>query len=243
MHPLDKAALLTMGIPGLGDVLGLAADTRMLSQEPESRTPLNFGLSAMGLLPFVPSLGMVKAFHGTPHKVDKFRLDKIGTGEGAQAYGHGLYFAENPEVAGRYAPGVFSTNENFTQDLIGFAQMLPDGVKGDEAAKLLKNLDAAYPISDAEVGALMPLLENKNVQKQLSKLRKLKYGSKEYWEQESKVFDAMQDIGTSRVYNVKLNVEPEQLLDWDAPLSEQPESFKKLFEEIADTPFNNGSQT
>ena len=41
-------------------------------------------------------------FHGTPHKFDKFDLEKIGTGEGAQAYGHGLYFAESPGVAKSY---------------------------------------------------------------------------------------------------------------------------------------------
>lgn len=42
------------------------------------------------------------AFHGTPHSVDKFSLDKIGTGEGAQAYGWGLYYAENENVAEGY---------------------------------------------------------------------------------------------------------------------------------------------
>jgi len=31
-------------------------------------------------------------------------MSKIGTGQGAQSYGHGLYFAENPEVAKTYAP-------------------------------------------------------------------------------------------------------------------------------------------
>jgi hypothetical protein len=30
-------------------------------------------------------------------------MEKVGTGEGAQAYGHGLYFAENPGVAKSYA--------------------------------------------------------------------------------------------------------------------------------------------
>ena len=38
-------------------------------------------------------------WHGSPHSFKKFRMDKIGTGEGAQSYGHGLYFAENPAVA------------------------------------------------------------------------------------------------------------------------------------------------
>jgi hypothetical protein len=42
-------------------------------------------------------------YHGSPHKFNKFDMSKIGTGEGAQAYGHGLYFAESPEVAKNYA--------------------------------------------------------------------------------------------------------------------------------------------
>ena len=41
----------------------------------------------------------IRAFHGSPHDFDKFDVSKIGTGEGAQAYGHGLYFAENEGVA------------------------------------------------------------------------------------------------------------------------------------------------
>jgi hypothetical protein len=44
----------------------------------------------------------IRAYHGSPHDFDKFDLSKIGTGEGAQAYGHGLYFAENPKVAQEY---------------------------------------------------------------------------------------------------------------------------------------------
>ena len=43
------------------------------------------------------------AWHGSPHKFDEFDMSKIGTGEGAQAYGHGLYAAENPKVAREYA--------------------------------------------------------------------------------------------------------------------------------------------
>lgn len=41
-------------------------------------------------------------YHGSPYKFDKFDMSKIGTGEGAQAYGHGLYLAENPVVAKEY---------------------------------------------------------------------------------------------------------------------------------------------
>ncbi len=42
------------------------------------------------------------AWHGTPHTFDRFLLDKIGTGEGNQAYGWGLYFASKKEVAEHY---------------------------------------------------------------------------------------------------------------------------------------------
>jgi hypothetical protein len=41
-------------------------------------------------------------FHGSPHKWDKVDLSKVGTGEGVQAYGHGLYVAENDSVAKQY---------------------------------------------------------------------------------------------------------------------------------------------
>jgi hypothetical protein len=44
----------------------------------------------------------ITAFHGSPHRFSKFDSSKIGTGEGAQAYGRGLYFAESPDVAKSY---------------------------------------------------------------------------------------------------------------------------------------------
>lgn len=42
------------------------------------------------------------AYHGSPYIFDKFDMSKIGTGEGAQAYSRGMYFAEAPEVARGY---------------------------------------------------------------------------------------------------------------------------------------------
>lgn len=44
----------------------------------------------------------ILAYHGSPHSFDRFDISKIGTGEGAQAYGHGLYFASNEDVAKSY---------------------------------------------------------------------------------------------------------------------------------------------
>jgi hypothetical protein len=88
-------------VPGIGDFTGPIADAYMYMTEPESRTMPNYAMSALGALPFLPSLATV--FHGSPHKFDAFDMSKIGTGEGAQSYGHGLYLAENPEVAQFYS--------------------------------------------------------------------------------------------------------------------------------------------
>lgn len=49
-------------------------------------------------------------YHGTPHTLPpternplgEFDASKIGTGEGAQVYGHGIYTAENPAVSKNY---------------------------------------------------------------------------------------------------------------------------------------------
>lgn len=43
-----------------------------------------------------------RAWHGSPHIFDTFSTEHIGTGEGAQAHGWGLYFAENKKVADAY---------------------------------------------------------------------------------------------------------------------------------------------
>lgn len=58
---LDAAAIGLSPVPVIGDLLGLGADANRFVNEPESRTPLNFGLAALGLLPLVPSAaGAVK---------------------------------------------------------------------------------------------------------------------------------------------------------------------------------------
>jgi hypothetical protein len=116
----DQLAALSFA-PVFGDVAGLAADAAMYATDPSARTPGNYAMTAAGALPFVPNakaallakalaakfgglpaLSAITAWHGTPHLFDKFDASKIGTGEGAQAYGHGLYFAESPDVAKEY---------------------------------------------------------------------------------------------------------------------------------------------
>ena len=78
----DIDAALTMGDQGI-QVGDRAAFERQMAQ--------------------VPNLMGLTAYHGTPHTIKgKFDISKVGTGEGAQAYGHGMYFAEAPDVAKTY---------------------------------------------------------------------------------------------------------------------------------------------
>lgn len=44
----------------------------------------------------------ISALHASPYSFRKFSTDFMGKGEGAQAYGWGLYFAENPKVNRSY---------------------------------------------------------------------------------------------------------------------------------------------
>lgn len=41
----------------------------------------------------------IEAWHGSPHDFDRFDINRIGSGEGAQSFGHGLYFAEQKGTA------------------------------------------------------------------------------------------------------------------------------------------------
>lgn len=76
MHPMDKAALATSTIPIAGDIIGLAADARMFAQEPEQRNAMNYGLSALGALPFVPNLGIIKGMD-FPNQVKSMKGEPI----------------------------------------------------------------------------------------------------------------------------------------------------------------------
>lgn len=94
-NTLAKAGMALKGLLGAGGMMaGLtaAAKAKGVTTAPSA---LAQGLRGQR--------GMT-AWHGSPHKFDKFTYgDKVrGTGEGAQVYGDGLYLAETPEVAKAY---------------------------------------------------------------------------------------------------------------------------------------------
>src|SRR5262245_55536961 len=58
---------------------------------PTSKGLSDVGQQYVGGLLFGTTAPGLTAYHGSPHSFDAFDIGKIGTGEGAQAYGHGLY--------------------------------------------------------------------------------------------------------------------------------------------------------
>ena len=51
----------------------------------------------------MPMVGALTAWHGTPHKVEgAFDIGKVGTGASANNFGHGIYFAESPDIASAF---------------------------------------------------------------------------------------------------------------------------------------------
>lgn len=82
-----------------------------------------------------PQTGAI-VWHGSPHKFDKFDSSKIGTGEGAQAYGHGLYLAESDDVAKMY-------RDKLTDPAFKYAGMNDAKVRLNE--KIAKRVEAVDP--------------------------------------------------------------------------------------------------
>ena len=72
----------------------------------KSVSPVERGIAKLYNMYMKPSidigLGQIKAFHGSPFKFAKFSKKAIGTGEGAQAFGHGLYFTDSKDIGKHY---------------------------------------------------------------------------------------------------------------------------------------------
>ena len=91
----------------------------------------------------------IPAYHGTPHTfaaeegapLGKFSTDKIGTGEGAQAYGHGMYFAERKSVAEWYRDKLSGGSESDRWRQAVSGTKLKVLHKGKDLIHLALNLD------------------------------------------------------------------------------------------------------
>lgn len=158
-----------------------------------------------------PASGKAKfhsAFHGSPHDHDKFDSSKIGTGEGAQAYGHGLYFADNKDVAEYYKnvmtgkSVLFYKGERVADQNGFFAAQARNVLAYKDREKGLRE-----SIEDLEFRANRLPEERAEINDAINELRKVNFDSFE----ERK----------SHLYQVELAPKQDEYLLWDRPLSEQ----------------------
>lgn len=167
-------------------------------------------------------LGSIRVYHGSPHKFDKFDLSKIGTGEGAQAYGHGAYVAESPGVAKQYAESlspleIIHNGRSvgvFDKDAAANAahQIRATGGDVDKAIKRAGNLYNGKWRDDviAEIKRLGPGDVSERVDGSL-------YEANLRWPDAAR--EAADPLG------------PQHFLDWDKPLSKQSEAVQKAMEQ------------
>jgi len=88
----------------------------------------------------------IDAYHGSPHGFEQFDSSKIGTGEGAQAYGHGLYFAEHEPIARGYRDNLSpKPRPIFPSDPVLMAKVIANN---QEVDRLSENLQYAKSQSE-----------------------------------------------------------------------------------------------
>lgn len=164
----------------------------------------------------------IRAYHGSPHDFDRFDMSKIGTGEGAQAYGHGLYFADSPEVAESYRKALTSKPADVVGSFIESKIKYGDKIVTPPTAKYLA--EQGYP-NDAETVSLVDRIIRGG--------QKSGDGSVTYSADALSSFRLLEGRlkPPGRLYEVNIKANPDDFLDWDKPLSQQPkaqEAFRKV---------------
>lgn len=125
----DYAQLFEKDRPISNDVnLLLKKLSRNVPSNADFRNPQAMSQWAQAAALNAPMGMSIKTYHASPYKFDKFDISKIGDGEGAQAYGKGLYFAENQNVAKDYY-NEFASNGNANATLYETSLEWPDKLK------------------------------------------------------------------------------------------------------------------
>jgi hypothetical protein len=99
-----------------------------------------------------PQTGAI-VWHGSPHKFDKFDSSKIGTGEGAQAYGHGLYLAESKDTGRSYANKLTQVDGRAISDQLDSRTRYLNMLK-EQAASGDKNAAKNVPVIEKSIADL-----------------------------------------------------------------------------------------
>jgi hypothetical protein len=160
----------------------------------------------------------IRAYHSSPHDFERFDMSKIGTGEGAQVYGHGLYFAENPDISGKGGHYYNQFSRQILRDpgpegsaFYGLQQAGGDRAKAVESATVARDRlaeMARYSTGDANAFAQQKL---QNAQARLDLLQSDK-------------------ILGPKTYEVNINADPSTFLNWDRSLPQQSPFVQSIIE-------------
>jgi len=180
------------------------------------------GQTAQGILMGSAAPKGIRAYHGSPHDFDAFDTSKIGTGEGAQAYGHGLYFAENEGVARSYRDnlsGRLSPTDSAAYRAAADRRAdIEAELNSIHSKMVLDSLDQGAPL-DPDWGVLgvepLPHIREQYQPQWDAATARLKAATDE--------LDAIRLAPRPKgsMYEVNINVDPEMMLHWDKPLSAQ----------------------
>ena len=181
---------------------------------------------------------LATTWHGSPHKFEptelndlgEFNAAKIGTGEGAQAYGMGHYTAEARETAKSYQESL--TNLYGTPTTIdGGGKSVPIPLWLADKIKQGGNVDTAiaeWTQRAAEQRSAMKTSVQPWIQE----------GNAVRLESELKDLQAIKAAGGGKVVDAghlyKVDIPDDQIakmLDWDKPLSEQTPEVKKILKQ------------
>ena len=161
---------------------------------------------------------------GEPSDLGMFDVSKIGTGEGAQAYGRGLYFAESEDVARGYRDALASRKPSPTHKGRGYDKLEGPEYRALSAIEREVRYNKKLSPKEAKEVAITSLKQQKkraaeNIDPAIREER-----LKDYDEDLAALESMSPDdivIGGS-MYEVNIDVEPDELIDWDQLIDEQP---------------------
>jgi hypothetical protein len=234
------AGLLRGDVEPLKQAVGYGQPFPQLTPNQMQQQSLDLAMDINNPIKNIGGMLGVTAFHGSPYQFDKFDPAKIGTGEGAQAYGHGLYFAENPNVASSYMPSWeykeaqnYLFSKNLDDAIKSASKDLDSMIKGKSPASSIESQNQILSILQNKKSGLSELdkyfspatsqdLENAFDEGGIQKVNQMlnKFNLTEYAPQVSKYFNKIS--GNQSLYKVDIADETiPKMLDWDKPLSKQ----------------------
>lgn len=162
------------------------------------------------------------AYHGTPHVFDKFSSDKIGTGEGNQSFGQGLYFAGRKEVAQSYRDKLAGAPIDAADGVINyFVRYAARMTEGNLSTRIAERMEAAgVKMTPEEVALARRAVEGG---------KPGAAGSIDWSEDAVKALSRLDDLlqkkSRGRLFKVDIPGD-EELLAWEQPLGEQSQKVR-----------------